>query len=203
MVLDISEVILNVARKRFADRANLSFLTADAGNHAYEPKSFDLVTSRFGVMFFPEPKSAFANIAASVRPGGRIVFMCWRDVKENPWMGIPVAAAFSVLPAPDKSDPDAPGPFSLSDPEKIKRLLGGAGFSQIKLSAVDDAVNLGDLDAALDFLTRLGPAAEPIQQANESDRKLAMEAMRKAMTPHATPSGVHFTGAVWIIEAER
>jgi len=198
---DISEVILEVARDRYRGRSNLTFTTADAGTHPFPEGSFDLITSRFGVMFFPQPEQAFANIRKAGKRGGRIVFMCWRPIAENPWMGAAVAAAFTVLPRPEKPDLDAPGPFSLSQPEKIERILAGAGFDDISISPVDEDANLGALDLALDFLTKMGPAAEPLKEASASDRSAAIAAMRGAMEPYDTDNGVVMGTATWLVEA--
>lgn len=198
---DISAVILEVARKRYAERTNLEFITADAGVYAFEPASCDLITSRFGVMFFPAPVRAFANLRRAARPGGRLVFLCWRSLPENPWMGVPAAAAFSVLPRPEKPDPDAPGPFSLADPEKVERILREAGFHDITLSPVDAMLNLGEFSAALDFMTKMGPTAEPLKEAEPELRETAIAAMRAAMEPHVTAQGLIMPAATWLVEA--
>ena len=198
---DISAVILDVARRRYADRANLAFTTADAGVHPFEPGTYDLITSRFGVMFFPAPTDAFANLMRAGRSGGRLVFMCWRSLPENPWMGEPVAAAFTVLPRPEKADPDAPGPFSLADPAKVERILRDAGYRDIALSPIDETLNLGELEPALNFMTKMGPAAEPLKEASSAKREAAIAAMRAAMSPRATPNGVLMPAATWLVEA--
>jgi len=199
--VDVSEVILRVARDRFRNRENLEFITSDAGTHAFVQGSFDLITSRFGVMFFPDPQAAFTNIHRAGRAGGRLVFMCWRSIKENPWMGAPIAAAFTVLPAPEKPDPDAPGPFSLADPEKIRRVLSHAGFKNVAITPRDEALDLGGIEPAIEFLTKLGPAADALRAANDDDRAAALAAMRAAMAPYETADGLLMPGAAWIVEA--
>lgn len=199
---DISAVILAVARERYAGRDNLEFTTADAGVHDFGAASRDLITSRFGVMFFPRPTQAFANLLSAGRSGGRLVFLCWRPLPENPWMGVPAAAAFSVLPRPEKPDPDAPGPFSLADPEKIERILREAGFRDITLSPVDESLNLGELPAALDFMTKMGPTAEPLKAADPASRDAAIAAMRAALEPHVTATGLIMPAASWLVTAQ-
>lgn len=198
---DISEVILQVARQRFAHMANLEFATADAGVFPFEAGSYDLITSRFGVMFFPDPDLAFSNINRAGKSGGRMVFACWRGLPENPWMGAPVAAAFSVLTPPEKPEPGAPGPFSLADPERLKQILGGAGFVDVELRAVDELLNLGDLEPALDFMTKMGPAADPLKEAPADVRDEAIAAMRAALEAGKTAEGIVMPGAIWIVEA--
>lgn len=198
---DISAVILEVARARYADMKNLEFATADAGTFAFESGRFDLITSRFGVMFFPDPSAAFGNLYRAGKPGGRMVFVCWRPLKENPWMGAPVAAAFSVLTPPEKPDPFAPGPFSLADADRVREIMSGAGFHDITLTPIDEPLNLGELDAALDFHAKMGPAAEPLSEAPADKRAEAISAMRAALAANETPDGVVMPSAVWLVEA--
>lgn len=196
---DISAVILKVARERYTDVTNLEFATADAGVFPFDAGRYDLIASRFGIMFFPDPEAAFTNIRRAGKSGGRIVFACWRGVEENPWMGAPVAAAFSVLPRPEKPDPEAPGPFSLADPSRVQRILSAAGFSDVEVTAVDERLNLGDIEPALDFLTKVGPAAEPLKEAAPAERAEAIAAMRAALDKGNTPKGVVMPSAIWLV----
>jgi len=71
---DISTVMLERARERGRGVANVEFLVADAQTHAFAPASFDVVFSRFGVMLFADPRTAFATLAHALKPGGRLGF---------------------------------------------------------------------------------------------------------------------------------
>jgi SAM-dependent methyltransferase len=198
---DISGVILDVAKARYTHVTNLNFTAADAAHYAFEAGRYDVITSRFGVMFFPEPDVAFANLFRAGKSGGRIVFICWRGLAENPWMGAPAAAAFAVVPPPEKPAPGAPGAFSLANAAHVKQIMDDAGFTDIKLSPIDEMLNLGELDAALDFMTELGPAAEPLREATDEQRIAAIAAMRVAMNDYDTDRGLVMPSAVWLVEA--
>src|SRR5215470_17327500 len=91
--LDVSEPMLARARERAAGLAQVSFRHADVQTAALERGAFDAAFSRFGVMFFEDPQAAFRNVLGALRPGGRLVFVCWRPVAENPWVQVPMAAA--------------------------------------------------------------------------------------------------------------
>ena len=196
---DVSEVILTVARQRYAGIDKLSFETADAGTYSFDAQHFDLMTSRFGVMFFPDPEAAFKNICRAGKRGGRIVFACWRGLAENPWMGLPVGAAFKILTPPPKPEPGAPGPFSLADPDRVRYLLENAGFTAISLTQHDESFNLGEVDAALAFMTKLGPAAEPLRDASDAEREAAIAAMRACFSEHVDGQNVLMPGSIWIV----
>ncbi|MDA0823841.1 MAG: methyltransferase domain-containing protein [Proteobacteria bacterium] len=199
--VDISEVILNVARTRYAKVANLRFATADAAQFPFEANQYDVITSRFGVMFFPEPDAAFSNLLRAAKSGARMVFICWRALAENPWMGAPAAAAFTILTPPEKPAPGTPGPFSLADPERVKQIMSAAGFVDINLSPIDEKLNLGKVDEALSFMTKLGPAAQPLREATDDQRRLAIAAMRAVLESNSTDGVVWMPGAVWLVEA--
>lgn len=199
--LDISQTILKVARERFANVANLKFITADAGSHSFDKNNFDVVTSRFGVMFFPDPISAFTNIRKALKPSARLGFMCWRGIKENPWMAAPAAAAFTILPRPEKPKPGTPGPFSLSEPARIHEVLEGAGFSNIECQKVEEGVNLGSVEEALETLCNLGPAAATLREAASPERERALSAMREVLVASDTSAGVTMQGATWLVRA--
>ena len=97
--VDISVPMLDVARRRPrpADAGAAEFLQLDA---QYDPLGsvFDAAFSRFGVMFFSDPVAAFKNILTSLKHGGRLAFVCWRRLEENPWVRVPLEAARPFLP---------------------------------------------------------------------------------------------------------
>lgn len=199
--VDVSRVILDVARARHAARANLDFVLADAGECAWPAAPYDLITSRFGVMFFHDPAAAFTNVRRAAAPGGRLVFMCWRRLDENPWMATAAQAAFTVLPPPPKPEPGAPGPFSFANEARVRGILECAGFADVAFTANDRPIILGTVDAALGWLTEMGPAAQPLREADAAGRERALAAMRTALAAHERDGLVVLGGATWIVSA--
>ncbi len=199
--VDISAPILTAARERHAHLANLRFVTADAGSDDLPEAAFDIVTSRFGVMFFHEPLIAFRHIRRAAAPGARLVFLCWRRYDENPWMNIAASAAFTIVPPPPKPAADAPGPFALADADKVQNLLMQTGFADIAMTPIDLPLNLGSLETAVQRMTQFGPAAQPLREATPERYQQALVAMRAALAPHDTPAGIVLNGATWLVEA--
>lgn len=204
--VDISEIILDIAKRRGRGIHNLEFRTADAGSEDLGYGAFDLVFSRFGLMFFSRPLAAFKNLHRHLRSGGRMVFMCWRTLEENLWMTVPADAAFTVLPRPEppqeEPDPDTPGPFSLGERGRLEYLLDAAGFRDLRLETVDIDMQMGNLDDAGHMATQLGPAAKVIQEAPDEDREAAVAAIKEALREYQTPSGVVIPSAAWIAAAQ-
>ena len=201
--IDLSSAMLDVARARAqqADQANVSFLQADAQVHPFEPATFDVAISRTGTMFFGDPAAAYANIAAALRPGGRVAFAVWQARSENEWFTAFTGAlsAGRNLPAPP---PEAPHPFSMSDPDRVRRLLTDAGFNDIALSEARSPMNFGTTArAAYDFV--LGQLGWLIADLDETHRRTALLALMQTMQDHESSQGVQFGSATWLISARR
>ena len=73
---DISVPMLSRARQLAPKRLPIDFVLADATVYPFDPSSFDLLASRFGVMFFAEPVVSFANLRRALLPSGRMAFAC-------------------------------------------------------------------------------------------------------------------------------
>ena len=201
---DLSSAMLGVARARAeqAGLANVSFLQADVQVHRFEPATFDVAISRTGTMFFGDPAAAYANIAAALRPGGRVAFAVWQDRSENEWFTAFTGAlsAGRDLPSPP---PEAPHPFSMSDPDRVVRLFTDAGsFHDIVLSEARSPMTFGaTARAAHDFV--LGQLGWLIADLDETRRRTALLALMRTMQDHESSEGVQFGSAMWLISARR
>jgi len=205
--VDISMPMLARARERAAAAglANASFEHADAQTHALPASAFDALFSRFGVMFFEAPGTAFANLARALRPGGRVVFACWQPVAANVWVSVPMAALASVLPLPPPPPPGAPGPFAFGDTERVRGILSEAGLGQIAFRAEDLPMIFGGLDEAATFLTDMGPASRAVREAGGGDalREKAQAAIRAALAPYGGSGRVELPSAIWVVSAKK
>lgn len=197
--LDISRPLLEVARSR-PPAAGVSFLEGDAQTHPFEPASFDGAFSRFGVMFFSDPPAAFANLRGALKPGGRLAFVCWRGMGENPIMTTPLTAALAHLPAPSPPDPTAPGPFAFADPGRVREILGKAGFERVELAPHDEKIGGGDLRTAVGLALRVGPLGMLLRE-NPDKRDVVVAAIREELARHEGPDGVKLDSATWIVTA--
>jgi SAM-dependent methyltransferase len=200
--VDISQPLLQLGRQRAAGRHNVSFVEADAGAGAIPGAPFDAAFSRFGVMFFDDPVAAFANIREGLIRDGRMVFACWRPFADNLWSAEPLGALTPILKEPLKpADPSLPGPFALSDPEKIKRILDGAGWRDVSIARWDGMVSMGaNAEEAAAFLLKIGPCARAINEQN-LDPAEAERALIAFLRAHEAPSGVKRPAASWIVRA--
>ena len=81
--IDVAPLLLGIARERAGGHANVSFIEDDAQTARLPAGRFDAVFSRFGVMAFADPIMAFANLRETLKPRGRLAFVCWRALAEN------------------------------------------------------------------------------------------------------------------------
>jgi SAM-dependent methyltransferase len=205
--LDVSTSLLELAKSRAA-KAGLSgvdFFLGDASRMFIDPP-FDLVMSRFGVMFFDDPAKAFKNLAKLTRVGGRIVFVCWRSPSQNQWVTLPLSALDGLVEAGGAKQADGPGPFAFADPDKVRAILTGAGFAQIKITPFDGQMAIGaakGVEAAAAYLAEIGPAARAIAELPKEKRPDIMARLEAVVAKHMSGDGLVLQGAIWVVEAVR
>lgn len=204
--LDVSAPMLEQAKRRGHGRANLAFHLGDAATFALEPGRFDRLFSRFGVMFFEDPTAAFANLRRALRNGARLSFVCWQPLVSNAWAKLPLDAVANVLGRPDPAPADAPGPFAFGDADRVKRILGAAGLSDVEVRSFETENTFGrgsDREVAAE-LARLGPVARILAGKDEGAHRLAIEAIEPLLAGRRNASGeVAFPAAAWVVTARN
>jgi SAM-dependent methyltransferase len=204
--LDVSAPMLARAKQRAAHLPQVACVLADASSHSFATGSFNLLFSRFGVMFFSDPMAAFANLRRGLRADGRLVFACWRSLPENLWMYVPYQAVLGHVPPLPRSGPDEPGPFAFADPERVTRILTQAGFAAPRFTPLDITIDVADgggLDAAAQQATELGVARRALENQPPDVRSAAQAAVRVALAPYAQGDTVALPGAVWLVSSQR
>ena len=201
--VDLSSRMLDHARQQAAAEqlTNATFIQADAQIHPFDPASFEVAISRTGAMFFADHAAAFGNIAHALVPGGRLVLVTWQGLAGNEWIReiSGALAAGRDRPAPP---PGAPGPFSLSDPDQVRSILSSAGYEGVELDGIDAPMWFGvDADDAHRFV--LGLMGWMLDGLDDDGRTRAIDDLRATMAAHASPDGVFFDSAAWLIHASR
>lgn len=196
--VDISAPLLDLARKRSARIQSLDFVEGDAQSIPLQPRAFDAVFSRFGVMFFDDPVAGFRNIHHALKPGARLSFVCWRGVQENPIFSLPLAAAAAFIPPPVPTDPNMPGPFAFSDADRIDAILAQAGFTALEICPQDHMVSMGDLETSVRLALRSGLLGSIIGAQPDLYHRVR-PAVTAALSAHQTGNGVELAAAVWIV----
>jgi SAM-dependent methyltransferase len=198
---DISEQMIAMARTR-AERESLTttFICADAQRHVFDPASFDLIISRFGVMFFNDAVAAFENLRHAARKNAECRFIAWRGAEENPFMTTAERAATTLLPHMPARDPDGPGQFAFARRERVGSILDESGWDAIHIEPVDVTCTFPESEL-IHYLTRMGPLGRVLNKMDEPSRKNVVEKVRTAFDPYVNGDEVSYTAACWNVSA--
>ena len=204
--VDISEPMLGRARELKPAGAPVEFVLADATGYPFAPASTDLLFSRFGVMFFAQPSDSFSNMRKALRPGGRLVFACWRTPRDNPWMMIGLKEAYKFVPKLPEMKPDDPGPFSFADEERVRRILTESGFTDIGLERVDLALDIAigrGLEAAIETVLAIGPTSRALENQPKDKVEAATQSIRTVLASHQKGETIPLGGSIWVVTASN
>jgi SAM-dependent methyltransferase len=201
--VDLSAPMLDIARRRAAAEAvtNIEFLHADAQIHPFEPAAFNAAISHTGAMFFSDTVAAFTNIAHALHARAPLTLLVWQPPRANRWFQelTEILAAGRPLPTPAAS---APGPFSLGDPDHADAVLAAAGFTEINIDRLHEAMWFGtSVDEASRFITGLGVFAALLRELEPDTRDAALTKLRDSIDAHRTVDGVQYPSAMWLITA--
>jgi SAM-dependent methyltransferase len=202
--IDISAPMLARAREIAPADLPADFVLADATIYPFDPARFDLLVSRFGVMFFAEPALSFANLRRALRPSGRLAVACWREPRENPFFMVPLMAVYKHVPKLPQLGPEDPGPFSFASEPRVRAILGEAGFSGVAMErcdlSLDIAVGRG-LETAVASALEVGPAARALAEQPPEVIAAATNSIREALAPFARGQAVPLPASIWIVTA--
>jgi SAM-dependent methyltransferase len=205
MGIDLSARMLELARRRSADEGldNVRFVQGDAQVFPFEPDAFDTAMSSFGSMFFNDPVAAYTNIGGGLRPNGTIALMAWRTLQENEWL-TSLREALAMGRDLPKPPPDAPTPFALAAPDRVRSILGSAGFDAVALEPIDEPIELGtDASDALEFAKTMGIVEGLTDGLDSGARARAMANLAALFRQRETADGVLLGSAAWLITARK
>jgi SAM-dependent methyltransferase len=204
--IDLSEALVAVAQGRAGHAERVRFEVADAS--LWTPADgtrFDLLVSRHGIMFFPDPVAAFAHLRALMAPNALFAFSCFRMRHENPWVAMldPIVARFApeALAAP----PPPTGPFAFGERARVEGILGEAGFERLHFEPLDFSFIAGEgadpLADAVSYLQRVGPVARLLATLDDDDRREAAEQLRQLLAGELKGGAIRLRAAAWLVTA--
>jgi len=206
--IDVSRPMLGraLARAKARGLTHTNFVLADAQTAGLGREDFDLLFSRFGVMFFADPTAAFTNLRRALRSGGRLAFVCWQPIQRNPWMLVPTIEIARHVPV-SPPDPNLPGPFAFADPERVRSILSRANFSEVAIQGVELSLapGGGDPSRAAEFALEIGPGAAALRAAGAGPelRRQAADAIREAFGPFVQDGALRMPASIWLVHARR
>jgi SAM-dependent methyltransferase len=201
--IDVSAPMLARAAERLPPGAPVKFVRADATTYTFRPAAFDLLFSRFGVMFFAEPAHAFTNLRTALKPSGRLTFACWRRFDET-WLQVPLRAAQEHVPPLPRPGPEDPGPFSFASEARVHRILEQAGFRSVSMQPRDFELDIAcarGIDEALEAAMEIGPTARALQGQGAEVRAAVATSIRRALQSYQRGDQVALPAAIWVVTA--
>ena len=118
-----------LARKK--GLTNIEFREASAESLPFPDESYDALTCRFGIMFFPDLPKALRECLRVLKPGGRAVFVAWGK-REQPFFTTTAGIVLKHVPVPPPPpDPDGPSLFMFGERDRLRHALAAAGFGNV------------------------------------------------------------------------
>ena len=207
LAADISSAMLAEARRRLAESGlrNVTLVEGDAQTHQFAPGHFDLITSRFGVMFFADPRAAFANLLRALRPGGRLCFACWASLEDNRHWLIPYEVVVRHLGPPAPKDPRAPGPMAFADPDYVRSFLGTAGWAAIEIHRETPGIIASTPQEEAEHACIMSPSGRLIdeKQPDEATREKIRADIEQAFAAAFRGGTTRLPSTVLLVTAQR
>ena len=203
LATDISEPLLSRTQGRAeSEGLTIGVQLADAQVFAFDRAAFDLVTSRFGVMFFADPAAAFANMAVALKSGGRMVFGTWAPVRDNPWWYLPSGVTKELLGDLPKAEPNSPGPMGLASVDFVAGELAKANVGVFDIEPMDvDLAHPGGADVVAHMMVTVGSAGRALRlfEADETQSQAVEAGLVKALTPFDGDHGLSLPAKINLI----
>ena len=201
--IDLSQGMVEVATTTAAEQGvdGATFVAGDAQVHPFWEGVADVVISHFGLMFFDDPRAAFANLARALRPGGRLVFVVPQAMERCAWYTVPLAALTGRVPTSSERPSQM---FSLAEPAATAEVLVGAGFADVAVEPAPHALWFGpDVATAARFYARSGPVRAVVAADDTLDEAKAEAVLSVALRRYLAADGVRIPGDHWLVTAVR
>ncbi len=201
--VDISTALLSAAKAQAGD-GPLEFFEGDAGSAILPMENADLIISRFGVMFFADTARAFSHMRKVLNPGGRLCFVCWGPLQDNPWFQMPLDVIAERLGPIEPITPRAPGPLAFAQTDYVEEFLGRARFGNIEIKTRDMQLicRHGPSEIA-GFLMEFGPGARVLAtlDVDEETRQQLIVDLTERVTAFKEKEGVRIPASLHYVRA--
>lgn len=201
---DISPDLTKYANSRryfHQNKVTPNFHQADA--EIFKPDNlYDMIFSRFGIMFFENEEAAFSNLANWLTPGGAFCFFVWGNSENNPWIHKVKETISSYIEFP-KPDADAPGPFRYSDSQKLVKILSNSGFNDIKTREWKGELAVGggmSAPEASEFVLKAFSAAvEVLEKASNETKSKIFDHLCNSYSTHESQGVVRMPSQAYLL----
>ena len=194
LATDISANLVELTRQSAAEQGltNVETRVMDGENLDLPDGSFDAVTSRVGLIYFPDQHRALTESRRVLRSGGRVVACVYATAEQNKFFSIPISVIRrrAQLPPPL---PGQPGPFSLGGPGVLEAALKRSGFRDIETRSIPSPLRMASAAEFLRFAREsFGALHQMLIGLPEAERQSVWDEIHEELRQFEGPDG--FTG---------
>lgn len=200
VISDVAPEMVELARRRNAGLGNVEVEVLDASSLDCPDASVDVVVSRMGLMFTPDPAVAFGETRRVLAAGGRFGALTWAGMEHNPWMTcVGMAAMMNGLVA--GGPPVGPGGiFSLGDPALLAALAKDAGFVDVAVEEIPTTFHAESIDSHIERVSSLaGPLAAVFAAATPEQLAAVRHTATQLAADHISDHGVTLPGRAILV----
>ena len=165
--IDLSEKMVAIANEHAKQRNvnNFQSQVAEVSNMPFENNSFDAITCRFGMMFFPDIRASLDEIMRVLKSGGKVVAAVWGNPQHNPFLSIIGMTVMEKLGIPKPSD-NAPGIFRFTKPGLLSEIFSDSGFVEVLESNMEGEIIFDSVEQFWEMSSDVaGPVMEALKNA--------------------------------------
>ncbi len=153
---------------------NIEFREANAESLPFADASYDVLTCRFGIMFFPDLGKALRECFRVLKPGARAAFVAWGK-KEQPFFAATAGILLKHVPVPPPPpDPDAPNITMFGQSDRLRHALEAAGFINVHEEArIVPGTWPGPLEEFWEQFTEVAAPFRPLIEQLTPEKKAA------------------------------
>ncbi|MBS1721699.1 MAG: class I SAM-dependent methyltransferase [Armatimonadetes bacterium] len=203
VAVDLNPHMLSALRHNAMDEglANIRTEVADGHDLPFEDHTFDLVTSRWGIMFMEDAQRAIRGMKRVLKPGGRIALAVWGAPVPGTYFGAAVVPFMARIA--EKPDPDGPSPMRFAEPGKLARHFEAVGFNSIQeVSESVPGPYEGEPEEMLsDLLEIATPFRKSVESLSNEDREAAVGEAIANLKALSSGGEIHLKVPVIIVSA--
>ena len=191
LATDISSSILEFAARSVLERGldNVGTQVMDGEHLELTDESFDVVTSRVGLIYFPDQQPALFEMKRVLKPGGRVAAIVYTTPERNGFFSVPISIirrrAQLAPPLPGQ-----PGPFSLGMPGVLQAALQQAGFRDVLAQVVPAPLRMESTAECVRFEREsFGALHQMLAGLCNVEREATWEEIHRELSQYEGPHG--------------